>query len=118
MEIRPEINQEQLPEALREDYEIRERTVEDSKEPPKSWKDTVKHFGPSFVIMGATVGSGELIATTIMGAKIGYVMLWMLILGIIVKAAIQEVFARYIISTGKTLMDALDDIPGDRKSVV
>ncbi len=111
-EITSEVNQDQVPEIIRDDYESRERTVEDAKEPPKSWKGIMKHFGPSFVIMGATVGSGELIATTIMGAKVGYVMLWMLILGIVVKASIQEVFARYTISSGQTLMDTLDEVPG------
>ncbi|MFZ7104843.1 MAG: Nramp family divalent metal transporter [Peptococcaceae bacterium] len=112
MEIRPEINQEQLPEYLREDYEIRERTEEDIKEPPKSWRETIKFFGPSFVIMGATVGSGELISTTILGAKIGFVLLWMLVIGVILKATLQELMARYVIYTGKGLMDVLDEVPG------
>jgi Mn2+/Fe2+ NRAMP family transporter len=112
METRPEINQELLPEILRDDYEIKERTNADIKEPPKSWKDMIKFFGPSFVIMGATVGSGELISTTILGAKIGFVMLWMLVIGIVLKAALQEMLARYTIYTGNGLMDILDEVPG------
>jgi len=112
MEIRPEVNQEQLPEFLQEDYEIKERTEADIKEPPKTFREMIKFFGPSFVIMGATVGSGELISTTILGAKLGFVLLWMLIIGVILKAALQEMMARYIIYTGKGLMDVLDEVPG------
>ncbi|MFZ5946215.1 MAG: Nramp family divalent metal transporter [Bacillota bacterium] len=112
MDMRPELNQEQLPEFLREDYEIRDRTVADIKEPPRNWKQMIKFFGPSFVIMGATVGSGELISTTILGAKLGFVMLWMLIIGVILKATLQELMARYTIYTGNGLMDILDEVPG------
>jgi Mn2+/Fe2+ NRAMP family transporter len=94
------------------DYEITDRTAEDVQEPPLRWGDVIRKFGPSFVIAGATVGSGELIVTTILGAKVGFVMLWMIILSVLVKAIVQEQFGRFVIATDDSLMDMLDRIPG------
>jgi len=94
------------------DYEVRERRGDDIQEPPRRWRELIRKFGPTFVIMGAIVGSGELIVTTILGAKVGFVMLWMIILSVLVKAIVQEQFGRFIISTDDSLMDMLDRIPG------
>lgn len=94
------------------DYEVRGRTQNDIQEPPRRWGQLIRKFGPTFVIMGAIVGSGELIVTTILGAKVGFVMLWMIILSVLVKAIVQEQFGRFVISTDDTLMDMLDRIPG------
>ncbi len=106
----PEKEEEKTIEDL--DYEIRARTQGDVQEPPKRWGELIRKFGPTFVIAGAIVGSGELIVTTILGAKVGFVMLWIIILSVSVKAIVQEQFGRFVISTDDTLMDMLDRIPG------
>jgi Mn2+/Fe2+ NRAMP family transporter len=94
------------------DYEVSARTENDIQEPPRKWGELIRKFGPCFVIAGATVGSGELIVTTTLGAKVGFVMLWIILLSVSVKAIIQEQFGRFVISTDDSLMDMLDRIPG------
>ena len=46
------------------------RRREDIKDPPVGLRATLKHLGPGFVLAGAVVGSGEIILTTTLGAKV------------------------------------------------
>ena len=45
-------------------------------EPPLGLRATLRHLGPSFILVGSVVGSRELILTTTLGASVGFVMLW------------------------------------------
>ncbi len=64
--------------------------VAKTKEPPTRFAESVKYLGPGFILSASIVGSGELIATTIMGAKAGFVLLWFIIFSCIVKVAGQS----------------------------
>jgi Mn2+/Fe2+ NRAMP family transporter len=90
---------------------------EDIKMPPVTVAGTLKALGPTFVLAGAIVGSGELIATTLLGAKVGLIMLWAIIVSCLAKVMVQETIGRYIIVSGKGLHDMLDEIPGPRLGV-
>jgi manganese transport protein len=46
------------------------------QEPPANWKGRLKFLGPGFILSASIVGSGELIATTILGAKGGFITSW------------------------------------------
>ncbi|MHB8898113.1 MAG: Nramp family divalent metal transporter, partial [Thermoguttaceae bacterium] len=74
-------------------------------------------LGPGLIIAGAIVGSGELIATTKTGAQAGFWLLWLIIIGCVIKVFIQIEFGRYAISSGRTTMAALDEVPGPRLGV-
>ena len=91
-----------------------ERTPEKIVAPPTGWLATAKRLGPGFVLSASIVGSGELIATTIFGAQVGFICLWLILFSCLVKVAIQIEFGRYTIYSGKTSMEALDDLPGPR----
>lgn len=91
-----------------------ERTDEKIIDPPTDWIGTLKRLGPGFVLSASIVGSGELIATTIFGAKVGFVCLWLILLSCLVKVAVQIEFGRYTIYSGKTSMQALNDLPGPK----
>jgi Mn2+/Fe2+ NRAMP family transporter len=58
------------------------------------------------------VGSGELIATTVLGATAGFAALWIILLSCLVKVAVQLEFGRHAILTGKTAMDCFHQLPG------
>ena len=60
------------------------------------------------------MGSGELFATTLLGAKAGFVCLWVIIFSCLVKVALQLEFGKHAIYTGRTTMQALNDLPGPR----
>jgi Mn2+/Fe2+ NRAMP family transporter len=63
------------------------------------------------------VGSGELIATTTLGAQVGYVALWVILVSCIVKPVIQAEMGRYTIATGETALEAFNRVPGPRLGV-
>jgi Mn2+/Fe2+ NRAMP family transporter len=69
------------------------------------------------IIAGSIVGSGELIATTKAGAEAGFWLLWLIILGCIIKVSTQVEFGRYTITWSQTPLKALDSIPGPRLKV-
>jgi Mn2+/Fe2+ NRAMP family transporter len=60
------------------------------------------------------VGSGELIATTTLGAEVGYVAMWIIVLSCLIKPAVQSEMGRYIIATGKTGAEGFIHMPGAR----
>lgn len=82
--------------------------------PPTTLGQRLKHLGPGFVLSAAIVGSGELIATTALGAKAGFVTFWVILVSCLVKVAVQVQFAKHTILTGKTAMQTLEELPGPR----
>lgn len=87
-------------------------TEEEIKTPPTSFLGTLRHLGPGFILSAAIVGSGELIATTTLGARAGFVTFWVVILSCLVKVTIQLEFGKHAISTGETVMTAFNKLPG------
>ena len=95
-------------------YALRPEDVEEP--PPTAWR-ALSRLGPGMVLAAAIVGSGELIATTTLGAQAGYVALWVVLLSCAVKPAVQAELGRYTIATGETGLEALDHVPGPRLGV-
>ncbi len=89
----------------------------DVVEPPVGLGNILSRIGPGLVLSASIVGSGELIMTTTFGAKVGYTMLWLVILSCLIKAIVQAVLGRYIISTGETTLVAFGRIPGPKAKV-
>ena len=56
-------------------YVISEDTI---LEPPSTFIGKLKFLGPGFILSASIVGSGELIATTVLGAKAGFAALWII----------------------------------------
>jgi len=82
--------------------------------PPTAWRDILRQLGPGLIIAAVIVGSGELIVTPKLGAKVGFTLLWFIILGCLLKVFVQIELGRYAISQGKTTLEALDTLPGPR----
>lgn len=96
---------------LIDNYTIRESTV---KEPPVSLASSLKFLGPGFILSASIVGSGELIATTTLGAKAGYTAFWIIIVSCFAKVAVQLEFGKRTILSGQTAMQLFDKLPGPR----
>lgn len=82
--------------------------------PPTTFRGKLKHLGPGFILSAAIVGSGELIATTALGAKAGFITFWVIIVSCFVKVAIQLEFGKNAIYTGKFTMRSFNDLPGKK----
>ncbi len=83
-----------------------------AREAPTTWGGTLRHLGPGLIISAALVGSGELVATTKLGAQVGFTLLWLIILGCLLKVFLQIEMARYAISSGETTLTAFNRVPG------
>jgi len=84
------------------------------QQPPTHWRGVLGRVGPGLILAGAIVGSGELIATTVLGAEVGFVLLWLILLSCLVKVVVQNELGRYAVATGETTLEALNRIPGPR----
>lgn len=74
----------------------------------------LRRLGPGLIVAGSIVGSGELIATTKVGAQSGFVLLWLIVLGCLVKVFTQVELGRAAVVSGRTALATLDDLPGPR----
>ncbi len=86
----------------------------DIEEPPRTLIGTLRRIGPGMLLSAAIVGTGELIATTRLGAEFGFTMLWAILFSCIIKTIVQAVWGRYTIATGETGLAALNRLPGPR----
>ena len=100
-------------------------TVQDNKynvtanrtmHPPESLVQRLRFLGPGFILSASIVGSGELIATTTLGAQAGYVAFWVIIVSCLVKVVVQLEVGKHTILTGETAMKIFDGLPGPRWS--
>ena len=80
--------------------------------PPTNWRGRLRYLGPSVVVSGSIVGSGEIILTSALGASAGFVLLWWVLLSCWIKSLIQAEFARYILVSGDTYIRAMNRLPG------
>ena len=74
----------------------------------------IRRLGPGLIIAGSIVGSGELIATTKTGAQAGMSLLWLIVVGCVIKVFAQIELGRHAITHGQTTLAALDTVPGPR----
>lgn len=92
---------------IADNYVITDSTI---KEPPESFLKKLKFLGPGFILSASIVGSGELIATTTLGARAGFVAFWIIIVSCLVKVAVQLEFGKQAILTGKTAMHSFNTL--------
>ncbi len=85
--------------------------------PPVSLLSALKRIGPGIVLASAIVGSGEVIATTTLGAQVGFAALWIVLVSCAIKPVVQGELGRYTILTGKTGLDGFNGVPGPRLGV-
>ena len=96
------------------DASSKETAIDLIETPPVNVGGILLRLGPGLVIAGSIVGSGELIATTTTGAKAGFWLLWLIIVGCVIKVFVQVEFGRYCIATGQGTMEGLEQVPGPR----
>ena len=84
------------------------------QEPPVSLWAALKKIGPGIILAGTIVGSGELLATTKLGAEHGFLFLWLILFSCVIKVFVQVELGRYAISSGKPTLGAINELPGPR----
>lgn len=89
-------------------------TQASAKEPPGSLLQRLRFLGPGFILSASIVGSGELIATTTLGAHAGFVAFWVIIVSCLVKVAVQLEIGKHTILSGETSMQIFNKLPGPK----
>jgi manganese transport protein len=84
---------------------------------PASLASALRRTGPGIVLAASIVGSGEVIATTTLGAQVGYSALWIVLASCAIKPVVQGEFGRYTIATGETGLEGFNRVPGPRAGV-
>lgn len=85
-----------------------------TQNPPDSFFKKLGFLGPGFILSASIVGSGELIATTILGAQGGFITFWVILVSCLIKVSIQLEFGKNAIVSGKPLMQEFNYLPGPR----
>ena len=70
-------------------------------EQPPRWKIV----GPGLVVAATGVGAADLVATLVAGSKFGYTLLWVAVLGAVIKVVLVEGAGRYSLATGRTIFE-------------
>ena len=81
---------------------------------PRGVGGLLRNIGPGVVVSGSVVGSGELLVTTRMGAEVGFVFLWGVIVACLVKFFIQIELGRQTLLYGNSTVQILDRVAGGR----
>jgi len=97
--------------STRDPYLVTKDTV---TQPPVSLRKRLRFIGPGFMLSASIVGSGELIATTSLGAEAGFITFWVIIVSCLVKVTVQLEFGKQAIYSGESTMEALNKLPGPR----
>lgn len=85
--------------------------------PPTSIFKRLRFLGPSVIVSGSIVGSGEILLTAGLGANAGFLLFWWVLVSCWSKSIVQHEVARYCITTGDTYMRAINRVPGKVRGV-
>lgn len=77
------------------------QTGADVTEPPSRWR----LVGPGLMVAATGVGAGDLVATLVAGQKFGYALLWVVVLGCVLKIILVEGAGRYSLATRRTIFE-------------
>ena len=61
--------------------------------------------GPGLVVAATGVGAADLVATLVAGAKFGYTLLWVAVLGAVIKVVLVEGAGRFSLASGRTIFE-------------
>ncbi|MCY2936117.1 MAG: Nramp family divalent metal transporter [Planctomycetota bacterium] len=84
-------------------------------DPPIRFAQALGQIGPGLVLAGSIVGTGELIATTGLGAKEGYALLWLILFSCIIKVFVQVELGRHALTHGQSTLEAFNSL-GKKRS--
>ena len=83
----------------------------DIRDPPDTVGGRLRFLGPGMITSAAVVGSGELITATTLGAQVGFMLLWLVLVSTFVKVWVQVELGRWAISTGQVAVNGYDQVP-------
>ncbi|WP_253905128.1 Nramp family divalent metal transporter [Arthrobacter sp. H14] len=89
-------------------YALNPRDIQD---PPTTLRGKFRFLGPGMITSAAVVGSGELLTATALGAEVGFLLLWLVLVSTFIKVWVQIELGRWSISTGKVAVTGYNEVP-------
>ncbi|WP_028571735.1 Nramp family divalent metal transporter [Desulfonatronum lacustre] len=80
---------------------------------PTKW-ERLKWFGPGFVWMVSSVGSGSILFTPRVGSRYGYDLLWAALIVTFLTWVIIREIGRYTVVSGRTILEGYEGLKGPR----
>ncbi|RAL26989.1 Nramp family divalent metal transporter [Thermoflavimicrobium daqui] len=77
---------------------------------PSSWRKRIKLMGPGLIAAATGVGAGDLVAALVAGTQFGFLLLWAIIIGSIIKYYLNEGVGRWQLATGKTILQGWNSL--------
>lgn len=71
---------------------------------PLSLRSRLKVAGPGIFVAATAVGAGDLVAGLVVGGRFGLALLWAVVLGAVLKFALNEAIGRWHLATGTSLL--------------
>lgn len=81
-------------------------------EPPRTWVGRLRMIGPGIVLAMASVGAGDMVTTLNSSSQFGLGLIWVFIVGLILKFGLTEAIARLQLAGSRTFLSHLTDIGG------
>ncbi len=88
--------------------------MDSPQDAPKSFGQILRQVGPGLILTASIVGSGEVIATPKLAAEAGFDLLWLIVIGCIIKVFVQVELGRFAVAKGMTTLEAMNSMPGPR----
>ncbi|MFC7343901.1 Nramp family divalent metal transporter [Saccharopolyspora griseoalba] len=84
-------------------------TISGSQRPeaPRRWRTRLRYLGPGIVLAAAGIGAGDMVTSLSGAAEHGMGLLWVVVVGVVVKFAITEAVGRLHLATGRTPMASI-----------
>ncbi len=98
-----------MPDLAPDAYTVR---AGETRTAPTGLRRRLRYLGPSIIVSGSVVGSGEIILTSSLGAAAGFALLWWVLVSCWSKSLVQAQLSRYVILSGDTYLRALNRLPG------
>jgi Mn2+/Fe2+ NRAMP family transporter len=74
-------------------------------EAPSAWGSRLKLIGPGLVVAATGVGAGDMVTSLTAGTQYGTVLIWVIVLGAILKFTLTEGLGRWYMATKTTILD-------------
>lgn len=80
--------------------------------PPASRRGHLRMLGPGIVLALASVGASDMVTTLNSGAEYGLALIWVFVVGLLLKYALSEAIARLQLSADRSFLSHATDVGG------
>jgi Mn2+/Fe2+ NRAMP family transporter len=81
------------------------RETQQDAEAPRTFGSRLKYLGPGLIVAATGVGAGDMVSSLSAGTQFGTTLVWVIVLGAILKFVLTEGMGRWYMATGTTILE-------------